>query len=85
MDHPLSHQVLVNRQMRTPIDSSLARSHYKKICKIFCWNQWPSPVLGAHLERVTQPLACVRAGLKHLKKSRALWGFYFFAKLVHPS
>ena len=26
MDHPLSHQVLVNRQIRTPLDSSLAWS-----------------------------------------------------------
>ena len=56
MDHPLSHQVLVNRQMRTPIDSSLARSRYKKICEIFCWNQWPSAVLlGAFRKGLRSP------------------------------
>jgi hypothetical protein len=72
MDHPLSHQVLVNRQMRTPIDSSLARSHYKKICKTFCWNQWPM----ARLESLSD--------LETSQKVPRAVGF-IFAKLVHPS
>ena len=83
MDHPLSHQVLVNRQIRTPLRGSLASSLLEENMQDLLLEPTDERGVVAALEGFTRPLACVfkaRAISKHFK-SRAM-GLLFFANIA---
>ena len=69
MDHPLSHQVLVNRQIRTPLRGSLASSLLEENMQDLLLEPTDERGVVVALEGFTQPLACVFKAPSHLETS----------------
>ena len=69
MDHPLSHQVLVNRQIRTPLRGSLAWSLLEENMHVLLLEPTDERGVVVALEGFARPLACVFRAPSHLETS----------------